>query len=187
MHALSHAPARFSRPLCAALLFALASCSSSGVREVVLEPDARFAWFQALEGTWMTTEDATDPGVEVRYRLTGGGTVVEETIAPGTDGEMVTMIHPDGAGLVLTHYCAAGNQPRMRAKPAAPREEEAEDLVDFRFTDGTNLGAGEAHMNRVVFRFLSSDHLHATWILVQDGEILETVSMDLVRKLSIGR
>ena len=41
----------------------------------------------------------------VTYKVTSGGSAVVETIGPGTEHEMVTVIHPDGDDLMLTHYC----------------------------------------------------------------------------------
>ena len=46
-------------------------------------------------------------------RTTGGGSAVTETLFPGTAHEMMSVYHMDGDDLVLTHYCAGGNQPRM--------------------------------------------------------------------------
>ncbi len=34
---------------------------------------------------------------------------------PGMEHEMTNMYTLDGNTLVMTHYCAGGNQPRMRA------------------------------------------------------------------------
>ena len=36
-------------------------------------------------------------------------------MAMANHAEMITMYHPDGDGLALTHYCMLGNQPRMKA------------------------------------------------------------------------
>ena len=37
-----------------------------------------------------------------------------EVINEGTPGSMISMYHPDGDKILMTHYCAVGNQPRMR-------------------------------------------------------------------------
>lgn len=55
---------------------------------------------------------------------------------------MVTVYHMDGNALVLTHYCAARNQPRMKAVAITPER------IDFDFTGGTNINpAKDAHMH----------------------------------------
>ena len=49
----------------------------------------------------------------LEYRLTAGGSVIQETINAGSPMEMVTMYHDGADGLGLTHYCAMRNQPRL--------------------------------------------------------------------------
>src|SRR5262245_23582703 len=64
--------------------------------------------FKQLAGDWVGKEvKGPNEGKEVRasYKVTSGGSAVVETLLPGTDHEMVTVIHPDGNDLVLTHYC----------------------------------------------------------------------------------
>ena len=73
--------------------------------------DAAFERLKSLAGTWETVDTATKrPGVAT-YTLTGGGKVVLEVM-----GGMATAYHLDNGKLVMTHFCGAGNQPRMRAK-----------------------------------------------------------------------
>ena len=52
------------------------------------------------------------------FRVTAGGSAVEETVFPGTEQEMVTLYFVRDGRLQLTHYCMAGNQPHMLAQPA---------------------------------------------------------------------
>jgi hypothetical protein len=74
--------------------------------------DAAFERLKSLVGTWETVEKASQrPGVAT-YTLTGGGKVVIEVMGGG----MATAYHLDKGTRILTHYCGAGNQPRMRAK-----------------------------------------------------------------------
>ena len=54
------------------------------------------------------------PGVVHEFKTSAAGTVVMETMNPGTGHEMINMYHVDGDDLLLTHYCAGNNQPRMR-------------------------------------------------------------------------
>src|SRR5439155_8435497 len=69
-----------------------------------------------LSGTWVATDKDGKPTSEVVsvFRVTSAGSAVHETIFPGTDHEMVSVYHLDGKDLVMTHYCALGNQPRMK-------------------------------------------------------------------------
>ena len=71
-----------------------------------------FDELKALDGTWEGTVKNGQP-VEVDYRLTAGGSALMSEIK-GKD-DMITMFHLDGDRLLMTHYCGAGNQPRMVA------------------------------------------------------------------------
>ncbi|HUY92931.1 MAG TPA: hypothetical protein VMV10_29645 [Pirellulales bacterium] len=76
-------------------------------------------------------------------RVTSAGSAIEETLFPGGDHEMVTMYFIDGDKLLLTHYCALGNQPQMQAEPG----EDAKRIA-FKFVGATNLkSADELHMH----------------------------------------
>jgi hypothetical protein len=70
-----------------------------------------------------------------------------ETWGVGSGRETMTVFHPDHADLVLTHYCAQGNQPRLRAVTASA------DTVVFRFADATNLSPGQAVLVERTLRF----------------------------------
>ena len=132
-----------SRPMTlAALTLAVAPLSVTASAET---PDGRaaFARLLALAGEWEGTVTAPDgPPVKVRWEKTAGGNVMRETMFPGTGHEMVTMYHLDRGELVLTHYCVAGNQPRMKLVAATPGE------LAFDYTGGTNLDpAKDQHMH----------------------------------------
>jgi hypothetical protein len=102
----------------------------------------------------------------VTYKVTSNGSAVVETIAPGTPHEMVSIIHPDGDALVLTHYCALGNQPRMKAS-AKPGAHD----VQFTFVDGTNMKSPkDMHMHDVTFHFVDKDTIKTEWTNYVDGK-----------------
>src|SRR3954463_13673328 len=72
-----------------------------------------------LAGTWVAADKdgkPTDQVVSV-IKVTAGGSAVHETLFPGQAMEMISLYHLDGTDLVMTHYCALGNQPRMKADP----------------------------------------------------------------------
>ena len=51
---------------------------------------------------------------KVVFHVTAANSVVIETMFPGSDHEMVNTYHIDGDNLVMTHYCAMGNQPHLK-------------------------------------------------------------------------
>ena len=109
---------------------------------------AAYARLKTLVGEW---EADTDMGkAHVTYELIAGGTSLVERESADKMPAMLTVYHLDGDRLLLTHYCMAGNQPRMQARAFNPDTGE----VDFRFLDATNLATPDAgHMHNVTLRF----------------------------------
>ncbi|HEV8487117.1 MAG TPA: hypothetical protein VGV87_26460 [Blastocatellia bacterium] len=114
---------------------------------------ADFDRLKALAGDW----DATSPEGKSRitFTLISNGTAVMESM---TEHNMVTVYHPDGDSVLMTHYCAVGNQPRMRARRSGT------DSLIFQFVDVANLkGVGAGRMQRLVIKFQDADHLTEEW------------------------
>src|SRR5438128_1575908 len=66
---------------------------------------------KALAGTWVPEKPMDGhPGGEINFKVTSAGTVVQETMFPGSEHEMVNMYHMDGDNFLVTHYCAMGVQ-----------------------------------------------------------------------------
>lgn len=80
------------------------------------------------------------------YRAIAGGSALAETFGGPTRATM-TLYHSDHGGLVATHYCAQGNQPRLRAVDVQP------DALRFAEADVTDLDPEEAHLVELVFEF----------------------------------
>jgi hypothetical protein len=140
---------------------------------------ARFEQFKQLAGEWVGKEQGKAGfDVHVKYKVTAGGSAVVETLFPGTDHEMVTVIHPDGDDLILTHYCMLGNQPQMKASGKGDGNK-----VDFKFLRATNLKSEkDMHMHDVSFTFVNKDTLRSEWINFKDGKAADRVVFELKRK-----
>ncbi len=124
-----------------------------------------------LAGRWEGTgkEGKT---VEVDYTVTAGGSAVMEQIDPRGEHSMVTMYHKDGDRLMMTHFCAAGNQPRMRAA-ALPADGKK---ISFSFLDATNLAnQSDGHMVKLVLSMPDADHLTQEWTFRANGKDDTTV------------
>lgn len=163
-----------TRRLLLAPVFALAvavtaaSAASADAPAATATADAAFAKLQSLAGEWSgtVTEKGTGPKALVQYRLIGNRSTVVETLFPGTSHEMVTMFHRNAGRVVLTHYCAMGNQPEMELAP-----ESTPDDLRFNFTGGHNIDPGKGvHMHSGRIRFLSADEVEAEWLVHQDGK-----------------
>ena len=119
---------------------------------------------KALQGTWIG-KDAKHQAFEVSFRTTSGGSAVMSEIQSAQE-DMVSMFHLDGNRLLMTHYCAAGNQPRMQAK-ASPDGR----TFTFEFVDATNLESAEAgHMQKMVLTIIDENHHTEDWTFVQAGK-----------------
>ena len=132
---------------------------------------------KSLEGTWDADTDSNGEwDTQVIYRVVGGGSAVTEDLFPGTPHAMVTVYHLDGARLLGTHYCAAGNQPRMAANKIDGDE------IAFELVDVTNLSGPDAHhMNTVAFEFTDADHVTTHWGSVAGGKPADHVDFKMTR------
>jgi hypothetical protein len=140
-------------------------------------PQSALEAFKKLAGEWV---GPGAPGEEPRvtYRVTSGGSAVVETEFPGTDHEMVTIIHQDGNDLLLTHYCHLGNQPQMRAPGRLDGKQ-----VAFKFVRATNMKSDrDMHMHDVTYTFVDDDTLRSEWTLYQDGKPAGPATFALKRK-----
>jgi hypothetical protein len=126
---------------------------------------AAFARLKGLVGEW---EANTDVGkARLIYELTGGGSAVVERESAENMPPMMTVYHLDGNRLVLTHYCMAGNQPRMEARSFDPATRE----IRFRFLDATGLTSpGAGHMHNSTIRLMDADHIESEWQFFENGQ-----------------
>ena len=145
-----------------------------------VEPKAAFERLKSLAGTWEGQAGDGQPGMAatVTYRVASGGSVVEETLFPGSSHEMVSMYHLADGNLVMTHYCSMGNQPRMRfdSKSSTP------DRLVFAFDGGTSFDpAKDVHIHSGVLEW-NGDALHADWAAWQGGKEAGHKVFELHRK-----
>ncbi len=158
------------------LLVGLASCGAPRPREPPIAPNVAAtvgvdgAWEElqrALPGRWR----AELPGgrsVTVSYRMVSKGSALVETFVTASGTETLTVLHRDGAALMLTHYCAQGNQARLRATAAS------RDRVVFELVDATNVSRGQGVMQKLVFT-LRADSFDQESVYLDDGELGRTV------------
>ena len=103
-----------------------------------------FDRLKAMEGEWVD--------------VTGAGNTVVESFPVGTPQEMTTVYHRDGTSIVLTHYCAGGTQPRMRAR------EITGDRMKYEFEGGSNIDVAKtSHMHNMDWEFIGADEAKFAW------------------------
>lgn len=144
------------------------------------KPVPAFEALRALAGEWEGTArpGGADKTMHTRatIQVVSNGSAVMLVTDPGTPHEMVTMFHRDEDALVATHYCAAMNQPRMKATSTADAKR-----VAFDFFDGTNLVAYPGRMQGLVMAMPSPDRHTQAWTYRGDGKE-STMLFDLSRK-----
>ncbi len=160
---------------CLGALMIIAAAPAAGI-----SGDAAFQQMKKLSGEWGGTMQTPDGGpASIHYRVTSAGNTVMETLAPGSDHEMVSMYHMDGKSLVMTHYCAAGNQPHLRLNEG--KSTPAEFVFDF--VGGTNLNPDrDVHIHGLVLRIKGEDRIEAEWTGYKDGKKADTMLFLVTRK-----
>ena len=134
-----------------------------------------FDELKKLEGHW--SSDSKDHAADVTYKVSSGGSVLVETMAMANHAEMITMYHPDGDGLALTHYCMLGNQPRMKAA-----KDQKPGVIKFEGDGGSNMKPEDKHMHTLTLTFVDADHVKQDWTLFDGGKEQTVVTINLARK-----
>ena len=141
-----------------------------------------FDQLKALAGTWegrVTTvppaPDISGKAMQVTLRVTSmGNAILHEMTGGGRPDDPITMLYLDGGRLMLTHYCDAGNRPRMTGSASADGKS-----VDFEFLDvagSTEYG----HMHHAVFTPIDADHHTEEWTFMQGDKPIHA-RLDLTR------
>jgi len=142
------------------------------------EAQKSFDALKSLAGTWegAVHVDPPVPAYEglanvVTMRVTSRGNALVHEIHqagvpddPARYDHPVTVLYMDDDHLVLTHYCDAGNRPRMRAEASPDAKKVEFDLVDV----SGSLKHG--HMDHAVFTLIDADHHVEDWTYMLPGD-----------------
>jgi hypothetical protein len=163
-----------------------------------IDAKTAFARIKTLAGTWKSEitglhkgaggkESSEEPkqgekhegDAPVIYKVTGAGSALMETQFPGSDHEMVSVYHLDGDELRMTHYCAAGNQPRVKLDKA----NSTPDQLIFLFDGGTNLNAQkDMHIHGLKITFHEDGKVTSAWEGYVGGKSAGTTTFALSRQ-----
>jgi len=157
-----------------------------------VEAKIAFAKLKGLVGSWESkTSDEHKEEIKkehgeshpdqaaVTFKLTGAGSALVETQFPGMPHEMVSVYHLDGKELRMTHYCAAGNQPRVKLD----RAKSSPDELIFVFDGGTNLDPEkDMHIHGVRFKFEKDGRVTSAWDGYVGGKKAGTTTFHMTRK-----
>lgn len=164
-----------------ALGFLIAAVAASAT-EPTTPSNTALAWLKGLSGTWRGKAEWSggrtgSNEMTAVYAVSGNGTAVVENLEVGGVTLMTSVYHEDGSDLRMTHYCAAGNQPRLKATGIDP----AKKIVRFKMVDITGRqGPGTGHVDEVELRFPDDDHVTILFTFV-GGKVPSVERVDLMR------
>ena len=187
---------KLSRLVLSAILISLStvafgqSTQSQSATQSQTDAQKSFTLLKTLAGTWQgpvtTNPPQSDMGdmavTQVTMRVTSrGNALVHEMKAAGTPDDPakydhpVTMLYLDDGRLLLTHYCDAGNRPRMAARTSADGK-----TVEFDFLDVAG-GTQNGHMDHAVFTIIDANHHIEDWTYMMPGDKPMHARMELKR------
>jgi len=149
-----------------------------------------FTVIKSLAGRWqgpfLDPETKLPVTMETWIRVTSRGNAVVHEMKGAADSDdpekndhPVTMMYIDGAKLILTHYCDAGNRPRMSARVSPDGKQ-----VDFDFLDVAGPTT-HGHMQHVRFTVVDSTHHTEEWTWATPSGKMMGMQMDLHRVESV--
>lgn len=120
------------------VLLGAAPGSASAPAPALIDAEVHFANLKAIVGEWEAPVGKDGKIVRASYALVSKGTVLVETWTTPSGASTMTVFHLDGRQLMATHYCAQGNQPRLRWTRTV------KGVLSFDFLDATNLASASA-------------------------------------------
>jgi hypothetical protein len=141
-------------------------------------PNPAFDKVKSLAGDWVGTYEGKEVGKSTYRVMSAGSSVIliQDGDKPGN--EMVTVFAPDGKDLLVTHYCSAKNQPRMKLQPGGDPN-----VLRFTFLDATNLSDPQiGHMVGLTIRIADANHHTQEWTFNDHGKEM-TDKFELHRRM----
>lgn len=159
-----------------------AGCSSTQHHRVVesatpAQQAALLDRIKSLAGTWEGKAPDGTTGTTI-FQVTSSGSAVREIMLSGTEHEMTNMYTMDGPNLLMTHYCAMGNQPHMRAAAGSGNR------IEFKPAGVSNLTTPEKmYMGQMTIEFVDANHIKQHWQSLKKGQPGDhNLTIELTRK-----
>lgn len=142
--------------------------AAPGVVVPSAEAKQAFTLLKTLAGRWqgpfLNPETGKPVTMEASFHVTSRGNAIVHEMKGAGDADdpakydhPVTMMYLDGANLILTHYCDAGNRPRMAARLSPDGKQ-----IDFDFVDVAGP-VSHGHMQHVTITLVDSTHHLEEW------------------------
>jgi len=134
-----------------------------------------FDKLKTLAGSWQGSYEGKP--MQATLRVTSMGNAIEHEMKGEGPDDPITMFYLDGDRLLLTHYCDAGNRPRMAGKLSPDGKTLEFDLVDVGNYSSTQAG----HMQHAVFNIIDANHHTEEWTFFLEGKPPMIARLDLKR------
>jgi len=182
---------RLMLPVSVVLLSTVALPGAGRAQAAESDAQKSFDQLKTLAGTWQGPVTVDPPMQEMQngsrmqialHVTSRGNALVHEMYDPDHPNDPsqydhpLTMLYLDGARLTLTHYCDAGNRPRLVARPSPDGK-----TVEFDFADLSG-GNEHGHMYHAVFTIIDRNHHVEDWTFMMPGDKPVHARIDLQRK-----
>ena len=170
-------------------LIGFLTCSMAQADEPkVMSAEDAFNFFAQLDGQWnaktvtvqagKSRDDGQENDSVIAYETVANGSTVMGTYFKGQPMQMIDMIHQDGPDMVrLTHYCAVGNQPRMKFVKS-----EEPGVIQFAFDGGSNMDVNsDGHVHDAKVTILGKDKFEVETHLWTGGKHAMTTYFSISR------
>jgi phage tail protein X len=172
------------------MLFFVVLMSLTTVAFAQSDSQKSFDKLKTLAGSWQGPVTATpaqadwdmSKPMQVSLRVTSrGNALAHEMKEAGSPDDStrydhpLTMLYLDSDHLFLTHYCDAGNRPRMVARTSPDGKTVEFDFVDV--AGSTQYG----HMHHAVFTIIDANHHIEDWTYMMPGDKPVHAHLDLQR------
>lgn len=108
------------------------------------------------------------------YRQTSAGNALVEILS--IDGaEMMSVYHPDGESVAMTHYCSAGNRPHLKLINSGENEHT------FKMINPEGLNSEDEQAMRQFVLSLKNESLYTMHVTLSDGTNENVVTVDMHR------
>jgi hypothetical protein len=156
----------------------IAAFAQTHAQKPVAQTDAQksFDTLKSLAGSWEGHVTIVPPQPEmggsgpmkISIRTTSrGNALMHEMSQSGSPDNPITMLYLDGDRLLLTHYCDAGNRPRMTGKLSPDGKK-----VEFDFLDIAGNMQDE-HMQHAVFTMIDANHHSEDWTFMMKDKPMQ--------------
>lgn len=160
-------------------------CESNSKKELCERPKQvdsdSFKFLKSLAGSWKGTHFFKETGkkstIKTRYRVTAGGSAIEETIFPGTPFEMVSMYTQQKDKVHMTHYCVMGTQPHLVEKESSANQ------IKLAFDKKVKMPSSkDGVMGNITITLRDPKHMVQQCEMIKKGKVVHTETFEYTRE-----